>query len=100
MVSINMNQGHELPTLYVRSLDLPDFMGWAINSDHYIICRVTVRGKRAVTISEEKNRGEIFEGELQIVGIQALTNDPISNNALEAKDWSKEKAEVHDKRLN
>lgn len=96
MFDMPMHEGRELPTIYVRSADLPEFMGWGLNTDHYVVMRVRLVGKEAVTIDQERDRGEKFEGKLQIVSMKGVDMEPADRHEMEQAEFARVKAKIHD----
>ena len=84
---ISMSEGRNLPEIYVRENDMPEISGWMLNSEQYIICKVSVEGKELVLLPGEKK----LEARLKIKGFQAIGSEPIDIKKLKEDEFAKEK---------
>jgi len=84
---IPMHQGRELPRFDLRQIDLPEILGWPVNSTHYIVVKVEVVSKNNRKDIESPQDQQKIEAGLQILNVKALGDEPIDAKALEKQDF-------------
>ena len=80
-----MHGERELPYITLREIDLPGVLTWEVNSQHYLVVKVEMVGKRNVDVS--KGDRQKTEGDFQVLSIKALGDKPIDARSLERADF-------------
>ena len=82
-----------MPTIYLDSKQFSDFVGWPIDSEHFIVCKVKMKAMESIDYREEERRGKSYRGELKIKSMRALGSKPIDRKQLENEEFARAKAE-------
>lgn len=86
-------EGLEMPTIYLNDKQFSDIVGWSIDSEHYIVCKVKMKALESVDYPEEERRGKNFRGELKIKSMRSLGTKPVDHKMLEEEAFAKAKVD-------
>lgn len=82
-----MSEGRELPQINVRENDLPAIAGWKLNSEQYIICKVSVEGKEFIDILG----GKKLIARIRFLGFHPLGDKPVDLKSFKRDEFKREK---------
>lgn len=96
-ISMSMNQGRKLPTLYgLRQEDLPEIMAMEVGDARYVVIKVEMVAKRsgkALELEDRNDQGKM-EADFQIHSIKCLGKEPVDAKSLESKEFQAVVAKV------
>jgi len=85
-----MHEGRGLPQFVLREIDLPDLRNWEVNSQHYLVLKVEMIGKRnRKDMEAPKSDREKIEADFQVLSIKPLGDEPVDAKKLERQDFEK-----------
>jgi len=89
-----MHGDRELPRITLRQEDLPGLIGWEVGSQHYIILRVEMVGKRNRKDIQDPSDQQKVEGDFQVTSVRSLKTEPVDAESLAREDFEKATAEA------
>ena len=88
--SMPMHEGRQLPKFTLREIDLPDILGWEVNSQHYLVVKVSMQGKEVMKdLDAPKSDRQKVEAYFEVMSIKPLGMEPVDVNRLEQEDFQK-----------
>jgi hypothetical protein len=86
-----LHEERELPSFTLRQIDLPEVITWEIGSQHYIVLKVEMTGKRNRTdMTNAPNSDQVkLEADFRTVSVKAVGYKPLDIKSLEKKEFNK-----------
>jgi hypothetical protein len=87
-----MHNERELPSFYLRQIDLPEVLTWKVGEQYYLLMKVEMTGLEKY--EDEDKKIKKMEGGFKVKSVRAIDGKPVDLKAVEKEDFERKVASI------